>query len=164
MLALRSESVANFFINKSLNDGLSLSMVKLVKLVYISHGWHLGYLGKSLISDAVQAWQYGVMIPKLYRSINDLISNPARIDSLIEGYGIIDDGMIVNTPPDEETVKLLNKVWKSYSKLSGVQLSTITNKAGTPWEKSWSATTSTPYSGLNIANNLIQEYYESKIT
>lgn len=164
MLALRSESVANFFINKSLNDGLSLSMVKLVKLVYISHGWHLGYLGKPLISDAVQAWQYGVMIPKLYRSINEFVFDATRIDSLIEGYGVIGDGMTENNPPDEKTIKLLNKVWESYSKLSGVQLSTITHEIGTPWEKTWSTMIGTPHSGQNIANNLIQKYYESKIT
>ena len=44
--------------------------MKLIKLVYIAHGWHLALEnGKSLISEAVMAWKYGHVINSLYQKL-----------------------------------------------------------------------------------------------
>ncbi|MCC7437458.1 MAG: DUF4065 domain-containing protein [Armatimonadetes bacterium] len=61
-----SRIVGNSFLDIALKDGTALTPMKLLKLVYIAHGWHLGIMGKPLISDEVQAWKYGPVIPKLY--------------------------------------------------------------------------------------------------
>lgn len=66
---LNSEAVANYFIQKSFDTGIGLTPMKLLKLVYIAHGWHRGYFSENLINDAVQAWRYGPVIPDLYRKV-----------------------------------------------------------------------------------------------
>jgi uncharacterized phage-associated protein len=59
-------AIANYFIEKSLATGKRLTPMQLVKLVYIAHGWYLARTGKPLLADAVQAWQFGPVIPTLY--------------------------------------------------------------------------------------------------
>ena len=39
-----------------------ITTMQLLKLVYIAHGWMLGLYDKPLISDEVEAWQYGPFI------------------------------------------------------------------------------------------------------
>ena len=40
--------------------------MKVQKLVYFAHGWHLGITKKPLINEQVEAWPYGAVIPSLY--------------------------------------------------------------------------------------------------
>ena len=64
-------AVANFFIQKSIETGLEVTPMKLLKLVYIAHGWSLGLFGEPLIDEAVVAWTYGPVIPDLYKVLKD---------------------------------------------------------------------------------------------
>ncbi|MFZ3184229.1 MAG: type II toxin-antitoxin system antitoxin SocA domain-containing protein, partial [Pseudomonas sp.] len=86
---LPSESVANYFIQKSFNSGIPLTSMKLIKLVYIAHGWHCGYFSQNLINDAVEAWKFGPVIPDLYRKVKWY--GRGHIDAPIEGYGVVGD-------------------------------------------------------------------------
>ena len=53
-------TISNYFIQKLHETGSPVTAMKLIKLVYIAHGWHLALEnGKSLISEAVMAWKYG---------------------------------------------------------------------------------------------------------
>ena len=49
--------VSNFFINKSIEEGVELTPMKLLKLVYITHGWFLGYNDRPLIQEPLEAWR-----------------------------------------------------------------------------------------------------------
>ena len=161
MRALSSESVANYFIQRSFNEGVPLTSMKLLKLVYIAHGWHLGYFDKPLINDAVQAWQYGPVIPDLYRKIK--MYGHMSIDAPVEGFGVVDDGTLPNTPPDDNTVALLDRVWQAYSKFDGIELSSMTHQHGTPWHHAWNENLGSKYHGAIISNDLIKAHYQQKI-
>lgn len=161
MRTLSSESVANYFIQRSFDEGVPLTPMKLLKLVYIAHGWHLGYFDKPLINDAVQAWQYGPVIPDLYRKIKRY--GRMAIDAPVEGYGVVGDGNLQNTPPDDQTIDLLESIWKSYSRFDGIELSSMTHQRGTPWDKAWHESRGSQYQGAIISNDLIKSHYQSKI-
>lgn len=156
---LHSEVVANYYIQKSFDTGVPLTPMKLLKLVYIAHGWHLGYLDKPLINDAVQAWRYGPVIPDLYRKIKHF--GRGLIDSPIEYYGR--PGEQGNTPPTSQTIALLDKVWDTYSRFDGIQLSAMTHQPNTPWHKVWHESGGDNYSGATISNQLIAQHYKQKI-
>ena len=49
-----SITVANYFIIKGLRERIPLTPMRLLKLVYITHGWFLGNHGKPLIYDKIQ--------------------------------------------------------------------------------------------------------------
>jgi uncharacterized phage-associated protein len=154
-----SEAVANYFIQKSFDQGVSLSQMKLLKLVYIAHGWHRGYFGVNLINDAVEAWQYGPVIPDLYRKIKHY--GRSRIDAPIDGFGLAGDEK--NLLPHPQTVELLDQVWSAYRDYSAIQLSSITHQKGTPWDEIWNKDGGSPYEGSLIPNELIETYYKNKI-
>jgi uncharacterized phage-associated protein len=154
-----SEAVANYFIQKSFDTGIPLSQMKLLKLVYIAHGWHRGYFGLNLINDAVQAWRYGPVIPDLYRRINHY--GRGYIDAPIDGFGIAGDAR--NPVPCERTLELLDKVWDAYCNYRAEQLSSITHQKGTPWDEVWNQEGGATYTGAIIPNDLIGRYYEQKI-
>lgn len=156
---LNSEAVANYFIQKSFDTGVPLTPMKLIKLVYIAHGWHRGYFSQNLINDAVQAWRYGPVIPDLYQKVKKY--GKANISSPIECYGVAGDSM--NPPPNPQTLPLLDRVWNSYAAYDGIALSAMTHQPGTPWEKTWNASGGDQYHGAIIPNDWIDQHYKHKI-
>lgn len=160
---MHSETVANYFIQKSFDTGIELTPMKLLKLVYIAHGWHRGYFSSNLINDAVQAWRYGPVIPDLYRKIKHY--GRGSIDSPLEHYGLPNDGSPENSCPDPQTLALLDKVWESYSGCTGIELSAMTHQPGTPWDEVWTTSCSAGdnYTGAIIPNELIERHYKERI-
>jgi uncharacterized phage-associated protein len=154
-----SRSVANYFIQKAIKSGNPITQMKLLKLVYIAHGWHLGNFDKPLIDSTVQAWQYGPVIPDLYQAIRKYGRVP--IINLIPYCGTAGDQD--NPWPEKQTQQLLDLVWNNYSGYTAIQLSAITHQANTPWDKIWNQEQGCEYSGARIPNELIKEYYHGKI-
>src|SRR5438093_6238406 len=112
-------AIANYFIEKSAETGVPLSPMKLIKLVYLAHGWHLALTGKPLITEPIEAWKYGPVIASLYhvfkRYGNGNLPITAKVSTAV-------------LPDDPDLKKLLDKVWDSYGKYSAVQLSTLTHQ------------------------------------
>lgn len=123
--------------------------MKLVKLVYLAHGWHLGLTEVPLILDKVQAWKYGPVIPSLYHQYKAF------------GGKHIDDTGMTAVPPieDEETEQFLDIIWENYSKFTGGELSTLTHEKGSPWWTTWNLHGGAEKRGAIIPEALIQEYY-----
>jgi len=59
-------AVANYFIYKSIDEGVSITPMKVLKLVYIAHGWHLGIRKEPLITEQTEAWKYGPVVESVY--------------------------------------------------------------------------------------------------
>ena len=64
-------AIANYFIKKPFEDGTELTPMKLLKLVYAAHGWHLDLAGEPLIGERVEPWKYGPVVPSAYDEFKD---------------------------------------------------------------------------------------------
>ena len=53
-----SRTIANEFLRLAAERHTGLTSTQVLKLVYIAHGWSLALLGKPLIGDEIQAWQF----------------------------------------------------------------------------------------------------------
>jgi uncharacterized phage-associated protein len=144
-MAVRSRSVANELIRLAKESGRSLTPLQIIKLVYIAHGWMLAIYKKPLVSDRIEAWQYGPVLPDLYQSMKQ--------------YG---GGSITGEVPhgnadelDAQQKLLAKQLFDIYAKFNGIQLSELTHQSGTPWHQTWAA------AGKNspISNDLIAEHY-----
>ena len=71
-------AIANYFVRKGLSDtvGEKLTLLRLVKYVYIAYGFSLALIDKSIINDRfdrVEAWKYGPVIPSVYHSFCNVL-------------------------------------------------------------------------------------------
>ncbi|WP_170292315.1 type II toxin-antitoxin system antitoxin SocA domain-containing protein [Xanthomonas maliensis] len=131
--------------------------MQLLKLVYIAHGWHLGYTGQALIAEEVQAWRHGPVIKELYDRIRHYGSSAVR--------GLVAPNAFGGMPQavGGEVVPLLDGVWKSYSRFSGIELSEMTHRPDTPWSVAWHLLGGKGTKFAPISNDLIRDHYQGKI-
>ncbi|MEZ5001866.1 MAG: DUF4065 domain-containing protein [Chitinophagales bacterium] len=147
-----SLSVANYFIDKSISEGRNdLTPMKLIKLVYIAHGWHLAINNEVLIDENAEAWRYGPVIPSVYNKFKHFKNNNISMKCSD------------NTAINDVSIPLLDKVWDVYKNYSGVQLSAKTHEVGTPWYITWYSVKNAEYMSLQIPDNLIRDHYKSKL-
>jgi uncharacterized phage-associated protein len=127
-----SVAVANWFI-ENLDDGVS--PLKVQKLVYFAHGWHLALYNEPLIDEVVQAWEYGPVVPGIYRRFRRYGNQ--NIERLGMEYRIDDENVHAETPrvpnEDKRTIRLLRRIVEVYGDLTAGQLSTMTHQPDTPW-------------------------------
>jgi uncharacterized phage-associated protein len=143
-----SIAVANKFIEKAQNEGISLTPMKLIKLVYLAHGWMLGVYGRPLVKDSIEAWQYGPVIPDLYHEVKSFRDRP-----------VTNKLMTLDTKEfSQEEQWIINEVVRVYGNYSGIQLSQLTHQTGSPWHQTW-----IPGSrGIHMSNDLIEHHYKLK--
>lgn len=133
-MAYSPRVVANALIRKAHEQGEKLTHMKLQKLVFFMHGWHLATTGKPLLeNEKVEAWPYGPVVPSLYHELKHFGSRG------IEGYLQEPDfstGQVVARIPGSEDShfwRLVDFVWQRYGIFSAVALSDMTHQEGSPW-------------------------------
>lgn len=88
--------------------------------MYYQQGFHLAYFGTPLFDEDIVAWQYGPVVPSVYKEYKSFESN--SISTSKEGISLSDD--------EEE---LFNNVYEEYNQFSAVALMKMTHEE-TPWK------------------------------
>lgn len=138
-------AIANAFLELAESEGKRLTNMQLQKLVYIAHGYSLATLNKPLFYNNVHAFEWGPVIPKLYKKLSSYGAGS------ITGKIATEDESVPQTSVE---MNLINQVWKAYGNFSGPKLSAITHRTGTPWSLTWSSNRF----GV-IDNEIIAEHY-----
>ncbi len=157
-MAYSPATIANYFLNKASTEGRALTPMQLIKLVYIAHGWHLGYLSAPLINEEVQAWRHGPVIHSLYNSLKRYGSG--AVSELIQ-TGPSPWSRDANVDPG--SAGLLDSVWQNYAGYSGIQLSNMTHQPDTPWSIAWIREGGHSMYFAPISDSLIERHYKEKI-
>lgn len=119
--------IANEMLSIAQARGEEITPLKLLKLVYIAHGWSFPYLREPLLAEPAQAWQYGPVVPSLYRAVSRFRAGPIT-------------ELVPDTDPQElseQAKTLVQSVYDTYSGYSGIQLSNMTHMPNTPWSDAW---------------------------
>lgn len=131
-------SIANYFIERSNDSKSEITLLKLVKLTYIAHGFLLALLNKSYINprfDRVEAWRLGPVIPSVYHTFKYNGSSPiTEKGKVLTDVGINDCGVFVCPKVKDETTQVLDFVMKRYGKMEAESLVDILHRKGTPWD------------------------------
>lgn len=152
--------VAHQFIKMANQEGDAMSPLKLIKLVYIAHGWSLGLRDNSLINEDIFAWKYGPVVESLYHSFKIFGSQSISEDNpFFPSAAKIQTDLI-----DADTKEFLTAVWNAYKKFSALQLSTMTHSYGTPWYKVWIEMGGCKKRHAVIPNELIKDHYKNLAT
>lgn len=164
-----AKAIANYFIDRALIEEKPLSPMKVQKLVYYSHGWHIAIQGKPLINEQVEAWKFGPVIRTLYAEL--AAYGNRNISAKIASYEIersATGGIIVkprtpeignSTEEDHFARELMGKVWDTYGRYTAVQLSNLTHAPGTPWDQVNKKYDELLPKGTDIPTESIREYF-----
>lgn len=165
-MPFHSKAVANYLLGLGQRDGVALSPMKMIKLVYIAHGWHLWNFDRPLINEQIEAWPYGPVIASLYHEFkrygNKPIEEPAVHLSRAAGdkrfYPYSMDGEQSQSHRDEAR-NLIDAVWNIYKGFSAVQLSAKTHHAGSPWFQTWHTGGGRETRGTDIPQEDIKKHF-----
>lgn len=128
--------VANSFILKAREDGVrDVDPLKIQKLVYNLHGWHLATTGQPAVGERFEAWPNGPVLSSLYQKFKKYRWRPNKD---FAGDIVPQTGEVVRhyvAPSDERFHEIFDAVWDRYKGLSGIQLSALTHALGTPWSR-----------------------------
>ena len=141
-----ARQIANWFVSKGQESGKHFSIMELLKLVYISHGWHLEVFGQPLIRNRIEAWKFGPVIPDVYSAFRP------------QGVTVKQPVALSSAPLPPQVEKLLEEVMAIYGKMPAFKLSDITHEAGGPWDIT---TVNKGFFG-EIDNDLIRQHYVQK--
>ena len=139
-------SVAKYLLDKGRENGRVFSPMKIIKLVYIAHGWMLGIYGRPLIREDVEAWKYGPVVRELYHEVKRFRNRVVDPNSLI---------VLENDDFDDDEKSIMDETLEAYQQLSAVQLSQITHASGTPWDFIYNERKT----GIVVPNDLIEDHY-----
>lgn len=145
--------IANWFLIKGWKEEkYRCDQLKLYKLVYYAHAWHLGNGAGPLFSEQVEAWPHGPVVPALYEAFKGAGRNPINfLGSHLGSYSVYSGKLDKN----------LKKIWKTYKKHSGVSLSNTTHDPGEPW--SVVAKNQDLRSKPPIPNDTIKDIFRKKV-
>lgn len=153
-----AKAVANYFVRRGLQDHNPVDPMKLQKLIYFAHGWHLAVYDEPLIDEMIEAWRYGPVTPSIYHGVKSHGSSP--ID-----FPIFQERATGRIPPsvvDEGPIGLLDRVWGVYGGISSVRLSDMSHDPNGPWSSTWrDGAYSEAIKGVDIPNEAIKEYFLS---
>ena len=141
-----AKEIANWFIDRSTKDNRHLSIMSLLKLAYISHGWFLALHDRPLFHNPIEAWKYGPVVLDIYFSFKKQGRYPRqkvfirskKIDNMIDDF--------------------LEEVYSVYSTMSPTKLSNLTHVTGGPWD----ITVRLGGYFKEIPDDLIKQHYLSK--
>ncbi|CAD5935341.1 Phage-associated protein (Modular protein) [Planktothrix tepida] len=120
-----------------------MTNLRLQKLLYYAQGFHLALFGKRLFSEKIEAWQYGPVVPDVYRIYKQYGSNPLPQpdDFNIDQYS-------------QETQELLDEVYEVYGQYTAPILKRFTDQEP-------------PYKETDvneeIALDLMKAYFETQV-
>ena len=150
-LADISQSVSPHFVADQvlwLRRKIETTPMHVLKLVYLAHGWMLGFTDRALIYEPVEAWTYGPVVPSIYHRYKSFGGDPITGERIDQSERFDTDQL--------ETIELVVEAYKDYTAL---ELSNITHQKDTPWDiiRRESGT------GTIIPNELIRDFYRRRI-
>lgn len=120
-------AIANEFLKL---EGGPMNQMRLQKLVYIANGWNLAINGELLADARVEAWDGGPVYRAIWNHIRDFGYNVKD-----RYFGMRGERFRANLTDEEKAV--IKHVWKRYSGYTGLQLSKLTHREGTPWSNAY---------------------------
>ena len=142
--------VTNTILQRAFREGRTdMSPMKMQKMLFFTHGWHLATTGMPAIDRPFEVWRYGPVVSEVYQALKGFGSDP------ITSYIKEPDGktaFVVN-PEFRDIYTSLDIAWEKYVGIPAVNLSAMTHEPGSPWDVA-------RRSGASIiADDLIRGYF-----
>jgi uncharacterized phage-associated protein len=135
--------IAAEIVNRSIDEGFPITQMKLQKVLYFAHGYHLAKFGQPLVKETFEAWKFGPVIPGIYREYS------------IYGISPITHKNKGRKKPEGTALKAVEVACNSTRDVSALTLSSWTHLNGSPWAAAYKP----DVMHIPIDNSRIQEYF-----
>lgn len=147
--------IAYAFAKRGIEELNYVTQMKLQKMVYIAHGYHLARYDSPLIEETFEAWKFGPVVPSIYREYNWYGKSP--ITSLKVGW------VFSRSVSIEHNINLLNEnaltsidfTWKLTKDIDAIVLSNWTHVTK-PWKDNYNPN----IDSIPIPNKEIRAFFE----
>ncbi|MBY0544082.1 MAG: DUF4065 domain-containing protein [Gammaproteobacteria bacterium] len=154
-------AVANYFVCLGKQEKVSISVLKLVKLVHMAHGWHLALCDEPLLDEAVEAWTFGPMIPSVYHTFKKWENKPIKgVEKILNEENPSEWVLPSIHEQDEQLLTLLNHVWSIYKKFTTHELSLLAHREGSAWQEAQKVYKGRALRNRHIPDSIIQEEFK----
>lgn len=127
------QALCNTIIKRSFDEKISVSPMKLQKLIYFIYRDYLIKTNRPLFAESFQAWKYGPVLESVYDEFKSFKSNRiTRFAKTANG-----DVYVINEISEPELCSVINEVWNRYKNYDGITLSRITHQKGGAWRKAF---------------------------
>lgn len=163
-------AAANRFLELAWADGAGappVTQMKLQKLLFYAHAWHLALKNAPLFDEDFEAWPWGPVVRDVYIQTLKFGRDPVteKIKRLVFTPGNHLSGRFKAPEVDDsETSSFIQSVWDSHRRFTGIQLSNATHAQGEPWTIIKDAFGGSLDKKPTIPNDLIREVYRRKIS
>ena len=146
-----SIDIAKVFLQFAEEDEIEVTSMKLLKLTYISYGFHLGFFSKELFQADIQAWRYGPVIQNLYVFTSRFLRKGIKVQD-IEAFSFISI--------DQKDREFIRIIWNQYKVFTAYQLSEKTHQEGSPWSQVYDE----EVREKSISSIMIAKYYKDLVS
>lgn len=143
-------AIANAFLEIAHEEGDAVSPMKLLKLVYYAHGWHLALTDSPLLDEQIEAWDYGPVVGSLWGEMRKY--SGSAVDKPIGRKRIPKSDVFIRS--------LIKRVWEAYGEFGAMKLSNLTHMPGTPWHQVYEKYDGDIPRRKDIENEEIRAYFK----
>jgi uncharacterized phage-associated protein len=155
-----ARAVANYVLDSCARLNRVISNLSLQKIIFFCHAWCLVRLGKTLVSQPFEAWEYGPVLPCVYRDFSCAGASPINNRS-VKASCETGEKLVVRSDFEPEVVELLEEVIAFYIRRSASELVRLSHVSGGPWFNAWNHSSNTN-PGMRIENRDIFSFYAGK--
>ena len=148
--------IAYAFVQRGIAERNYISQLKLQKMVYFAHGYHLSQFGRPLIIEDIEAWKFGPVVPDIYIQYSIFGRSPI-VETDILAYDQELRSKLKTL--DSQAWQAINYTWEATRDVSARRLSEWTHEPDGPWQKYYYAKDDGEGARKVIDNNDIQDFF-----
>lgn len=123
-MSFSSLDIANkIIINTDIDKGDIVSNLKLQKMMYYLQGFNLAFFDEKLFDDDIEAWQYGPVVPSVYK----------HFKCSGKGAIVLSKGIDEIELKSDEQEDMFRQVMDEYGKFNAIRLMEMTHNEQ-PWK------------------------------
>lgn len=157
----RAIDMSRYIVNKCHSENYLISNLKLQKLLYYAQGFSLALIDKPLFDDDIEAWDFGPVVPSVYREYkvfgaSEIPMIQSYFDYNFDSNTFLEEISFSNDIFNDYQTTIMDFIVNNYAKFSANALVTLTHKH-IPWKESYDRNKSV------ISKESIKKYFKDNI-
>jgi uncharacterized phage-associated protein len=158
-------AIVDWFIRRNQSDQMSLTHLKIQKLLYFAQGHHLARFDEPLFDENFQAWRYGPVVVSVYHQLKDSGDNEIKTplqDQTLKSV-VSHAAPLAIDEDDWRTIEFLESFWPIYAPLKPWGLVSLANRDNGPWRKIAEAVSSWKTESRVVPTELLRQHFSSHV-